>query len=123
AVYLYNWTAKNAVPKKLTTEKGIFRTPSFSPDGSKVIFKRDGGNDVQGATHTGEPGIYWIATTGGPEVLVTNSGEYPMFNQKGDRIFLQSGGYMFGANTKTLKSVDMNGNDERVLVSSSYGNR
>ncbi|MEK7253152.1 MAG: amidohydrolase, partial [Bacteroidota bacterium] len=40
-----------------TLIKGIIRTPSFSPDGKWIVFKKEGGNSHQGYTHCKEPGI------------------------------------------------------------------
>lgn len=108
---------------RLTTAKAIYRTPSYSPDGRHIVFRKEGGNTDQGFTFTKKPGIYTIAANGSNETFVTNTGEYPMYSQDGDRIFLQTGGTYFGALTKKLISVDLNGEDQREHVSSKYANR
>ena len=66
-----NIKTKGAKPVKLTTEKGIYRMPSFSPDGSKVVYVKEGGNDHQGFTFTTNTGIYLISSNGGEAKLVT----------------------------------------------------
>ncbi|MBL0740165.1 amidohydrolase family protein [Chryseolinea lacunae] len=123
AIVTLNLKTKGAKPVKITTEKGIYRTPSFSPDGSKIVFVKEEGNDHQGYTYTKNPGIYWIATAGGTAKLIQREGEYPQFNAAGTRVFYQSGGYLFGNLTKTLKSVRLDGGDDRALATSKYANR
>ncbi|MBS9523006.1 PD40 domain-containing protein [Litoribacter alkaliphilus] len=108
---------------KLTKEKGIYRRPSFSPDGKTIVFRRESGNMDQGRTFSKNPGIYTMSSEGENIKLITKDGDHPTFNREGDRIFIQTGGTFFGSLTKELKSVDLNGHDERSHIKSKYANR
>ena len=108
---------------KLTTEKGIFRTPTISPDGKMIAYLKEDGNMDQGYAFCKKPGIYTIAAAGGAGKFVYGAGEYPVFTKDGKRIFFQTGGVFFGDLTKELKSVDLNGKDERTHIKSKYANR
>ncbi len=118
AIQKLNVKTKDAKPVKITSEKGIFRTPSFSPDGSKVVFVKESGNDHQGFSFTKEPGIYWIPSSGGVMKMVKDEGSFPQFNRDGSRIYYQTGGP-----TKNLKSVKIDGTGGRSLLSSKYATR
>lgn len=107
----------------LSTGKGIYRTPSFSPDGKTLVYRKEGGNNEQGHAFSKNPGIYTMPATGGKAQLLTKTGQYPTFNTKGDRVFVQTGGDYYGNLTKQLKSFDLTGNDERTHLSSKYANR
>ncbi|MEL6867631.1 MAG: amidohydrolase family protein, partial [Bacteroidota bacterium] len=109
--------------RKITTKKAIYRTPSFSPDGSKIVYRKEGGNSHQGYTHSKKPGIYVIDKTGSDPQLIHPRGEYPSFSVDGQRIFYQTGGYLFGSLTKSFKSKDLNGQDERDIFTTKYANR
>jgi imidazolonepropionase-like amidohydrolase/Tol biopolymer transport system component len=112
--------------KKITTlsgEKGIFRHPSYSPDGKSLVYRKEGGNLDQGRTFTKNPGIYLLQFETGKSKFITASGDYPTFTHNGERIFYQTGGKFFGNLTKSLKSVDLNGKDERTHIESKYANR
>ncbi|MCH2044379.1 MAG: amidohydrolase family protein [Saprospiraceae bacterium] len=110
-------------PTKLSSKKGLFRSPSYSTDGSKIIYQRSRGNSDQGFAHCQDPGIYYINANGGKENLVIDEGLYPQFNKDGDRIYYTSGGYFFGALTKKLHSVNLNGEDKKTHIESKYANR
>lgn len=108
---------------KLNREKGIFRTPAFSPDGKSIVVQKEGGNNDQGHTFSTRPGLYTLPASGGDLALVTSQGDNPMFSSDGKRILYQTGGTFFGNLTKELKSVNLNGHDERTHVKSKYANR
>lgn len=108
---------------RLTSEKGIYRTPSYSMDGTKIVYVKEEGNEDQGFSFCKEPGIYTMQVANGKTNYVGNYGEFPQFNSKGDRILFQTGGTYFGALTKELKSVDLNGKDEQTHIKSKYANR
>lgn len=110
-------------PIKLTQEKGIYREPAFSPDGSTIVYRRESGNGQQGFAYTLNPGIYTIPVKGGTPTFITESGSFPQFNANGDRIFFQTGGYIFGAINKTYRSVNLNGEDEKTHFTSKYGHQ
>lgn len=55
--------------------------------------------------------------------LVSPIGEYPLFNASSNRIFFQTGGYLFGSLSKSLKSVDFDGHQEMTHFTSTYANR
>jgi len=120
---IFSTSLSGGTPRKLTNNKGIYRTPSFSPDGRNIVFRKEGGNTDQGFTFTKKPGIYSMNSNGGNETFITDSGEYPMYTKDGKRIFLQTGGTYFGALTKKLISVDLNGEDKKEHISSKYANR
>lgn len=111
------------ITTELNLEKGIYRNPSYSNDGSKIVFEKEGGNSNQGYTYTKKPGIYFMELNSNEPKFVTDEGEYPTFNTKGDRIFYQTGGYLFGALEKGFHSMDLNGFDKRTHFTSKYTNR
>ncbi len=110
--------------KRLTNEKGIYRTPAFSPDGKYIVFRKDGGNSHQGYTNCKNPGIYLIPADGSAEPkLITPQGEYPQFSADSKRIYYQKGGYLFGSLTKSVESVDLNGEDKKEHFDGKYAQR
>lgn len=109
--------------KKITTAKGIYRTPSFSPDGNMITYRKEPGNNDQGRSFAKKTGIYTMNLDGTNKKLVSKEGEYPMFTNNGQRVFYQTGGTYFGELTKQLKSIDLNGKDQKVHVKSKYANR
>lgn len=99
----------------------IYRTPSFSPEGKQIVFRIQDGDDEMGPAMTDKPGIYVMDAGGGNVRFITADGENPKFSPDGTRIFVQTGGALFGALDKSLKSYDLTGKDEKVLVKSKYG--
>lgn len=110
-------------PTKIGSEEGILREPSYSPDGSKIVFWKESGNSYQGYNHGNTAGIYLMNSDGSNSEMISESGEYPIFNNDGSRIYYQTGGYLFGALQKRYHSVDLTGNDERTHFTSKYTTR
>ncbi len=110
-------------PQKLTSQPGIWRAPQWSPDGKTIVFSKEDGNDEQGYVFCKEPGIYLMDGAGRNLRFVTAQGENPRFSADGKRIFVQTGGYLFGSLKKSLKSFDLNGLDERTIFDTQYTNQ
>ncbi|MEK9139221.1 MAG: amidohydrolase, partial [Bacteroidota bacterium] len=111
---LYKVKASGGKGVRLTTLKGTYTEPSFSRDGKRIIFVKNGGDLLRGQTFGSDPGIYWMSSEGGQPTLVTEEGSSPLFNKKGDRIYLIS-----NEGEKTaLISVNMLGGDRRVHITS-----
>jgi Tol biopolymer transport system component/imidazolonepropionase-like amidohydrolase len=104
-----------AKPVKINRSKGIFRYPSYSRDEKQIVFRKEGGSDELGEAFTANPGIYIMNADGSDEKLVRGGGDVPRFNKNGDRIFYQGGNGM--------SSCKLNGDDEKQLLKSTYGNQ
>jgi imidazolonepropionase-like amidohydrolase/Tol biopolymer transport system component len=122
----WNDTALGAIRKvrlrggksiRLTAEKGHYYTPSYSPDGTMIVYRKASGNYIRGYYYAVNPGIYWIAADGENQYgnFVTEDGEYPRFNAESDRIYI----FVDGSD-KHLKSVNLAGFDERSHFTSKY---
>jgi Tol biopolymer transport system component len=123
AIVRWNLKAKKPALVKTTTERGIYRNPSYAPDGRTLVYVKESGNEHQGYAFGKDPGIYTIPLSGGKPSFVTAEGDFPQVSLDGKRIYYQTGGYFFGALTKSLKSVNLTGGDERTHVQSKYANR
>jgi Tol biopolymer transport system component/imidazolonepropionase-like amidohydrolase len=111
---VYKVKSSGSAGTKLTSVKGTYTEPSFSRDGKRIVFVKNGGDYVRGQTFTNEPGIYWIPAEGGAATFVTDEGASPMFNKKGERIFLTA-----NEGEKTaLISMNLTGGDRRVHLTS-----
>ncbi|TBV24828.1 amidohydrolase [Meridianimaribacter sp. CL38] len=120
---IYKVSASGGTPTKLTNEKGIYRNPSYSHNGQNIVYRKEGGNNEQGRTFDKNPGLYIMNSNGSNIKFVTKEGEFPSFNANDSRIIYQKGGQYFGDLTKELKSVNLAGFDEKILVKSKHGNR
>ena len=109
--------------KKLTKQKGIYRTPIYDGSGSKIAYRKESGNGDQGFDFTKMTGIYTMNYTGSYPKRISESGEFPQFSEDNKRVFFQTGGAFFGNLTKKLKSVDLLGNDEKSHFTSKLANR
>jgi len=118
AIYKLN-TKTASKPIKLTSEKGIYRSPSWSPDASKIIYKKEEGNEHQGYTFCVDPGLYWMPAAGGKPTLIMKDGDYPSFSKDGKHIFYQSN----DGDNNALKMATTEGSEVHVIFSSKYTNR
>lgn len=123
AIYTMNFNLGISSLKKITPEKGIYRTPNFSPDGKQLLYVKDEGNDHQGFTWTSNPGIYLIDINNPNPKRILDEGEFPRFSADGERVFYMTGGYLFGSLEKAYKSSDLNGYDIRTHYTSKYANQ
>ncbi|MEM1218231.1 MAG: amidohydrolase family protein [Bacteroidota bacterium] len=109
--------------QKLTTKGGIYRTPSFSPDGKELVFRKDGGNTHQGYTNSKKSGLYRLNIADQSQTFVGPQGEYPVYATNGERIYYQTGGYLFGSLTKGFYSAKLDGTDTKKHFDGKYTQR
>ncbi len=119
---IYSIPTNGGTPKKLSSKKGIYRNPSYSHNGSFIVYRKEGGNNEQGRTFTKKTGLYIMNANGSNPKRISKEGDYPIFNKDNTRVIYQKGGQFFGTLTKVLKSVDLNGFDERIHIKSKHGN-
>jgi len=109
--------------QKLTSKKGIYRTPSYDNSGKKIVYRKESGNGDQGFDYSKNTGIHTMNVDGSATNKISENGEFPLFSVDNKRIFFQTGGSFFGGLTKHLKSVDLNGKNERSHFTSKLANR
>lgn len=103
----------------LSDEKGFYYSPQYSTKGDKIVFRKGVGNDVLGYSYGRGTGIFIMPANGGSKTLVTENGIRPQFNNTDSRIYFQS----YADGKKALKSIDLNGANERTHFTSQYANQ
>ncbi len=122
-IKIFDFNSKST--KAINLPKGIYRTPSLSKDGTSLLYLKESGNEHQGFDFTTNPGIYTLDLnkSNSEPKLISESGEYPLFNSDDTRIYYQTGGYYFGSLDKGFHSVDLTGTDKKQHFSSKYSNK
>ncbi|UCE02739.1 MAG: PD40 domain-containing protein [Candidatus Latescibacterota bacterium] len=105
--------------KTLTPEPGHFVEPAFSPDGTKVVYRKIGGGWLRTPEWSRDRGIYWVPAKGGEPERITASGYEPHFGVENDRVFLMKVGGD-DRDERKLVSVELDGSDEREHLKGVY---
>jgi Tol biopolymer transport system component/imidazolonepropionase-like amidohydrolase len=101
----------------VTRRPGHYIEPTFSPDGRTIVFRKISDGSLTSGLYGRDTGIYRIPAAGGEATLITDDGRAPQFGASGDRVFFTG-----RQDTNTaLKSVDLNGGDERTHLLSEWG--
>ena len=126
---LWKVNLQEGKPEQLPVAGGIFRTPQYAPDGQKVVFRFQNGDDELGISRVEKTGVFYLDFTEQDSIVhnkirfVTDQGENPRFSPDSKRILVNTGGYLFGGLDKKLVSYDLNGQDRKELFKSKYANQ
>ena len=100
--------------RDVVSTPGHYAQPSFSPDGSSIVYRAAGPDSDRGLTHATDPGVFVVPLSGGAPKKVAESGQEPLFDKSGTRIFVRD---RRGEHT-VLRSITLEGADEIVHVQS-----
>ena len=73
--------------RTVTEKPGHYREPAFSPDGTKIAYRKDNGGFLVTPDWSSETGLYWAPAAGGKSTLVARDGFLPQFGAGSDRLF------------------------------------
>jgi len=100
----------------LTTVRGIYYGPRYSPDGQAIVFVRDSGNAMVGSAWGRDAGVYVMPAAGGEPRKLVDDGREPQFNADGSRVLYLTGGGL----SKKLMSVGLHGEQPREVLDLKY---
>jgi len=101
----------------ITTQPGHYVDPTFTPDGSKVLFGRVSGGGLTTPIWSYETGLYWSLAQGGPATRISKKGRNPQFGADNDRVFLTVTDYQKETDHTSLISMKLDSTEERTHVS------
>lgn len=104
--------------RTLTSEPGFYYAPSYSRDGSQIVWARQGGGGLTGSLWSRETGIFVMPAAGGEPRRIARTGREPQFSADGSRVFYLTGGGL----SKKLMSVGVLGEDPREVFNLKYVN-
>ena len=102
--------ARGGEGRVVSADPGVYREPVFSPDGARVVYRRDTGGGVLTSDWSLDTGLYWSSASGGAATLVSRDGFAPQFGAASDRVY-------FTKLEETEASREQREEEKRVLVS------
>lgn len=93
---------------------GHFVDPVFTPDGTRIVYRRVGGGGLVSPLWSRDPGVYLVDLNDGEPELVSRSGQRPHFGPDPERVFL----FDFEEDNRALVSIGLDGSERRVHVTS-----
>ena len=113
--------ADGSQARKISSLKGHFANPVFSPDGSQVFFEKLRGGSLTSLKWSYETGIYRVPAAGGEASLVTREGTHPMFALDGSELLLTRSEWKSDHSERTLIAHRLRDGHETTLFSSKNG--
>jgi len=101
----------------VTDKPGHYIEPSFSPDGSKILYRTTSDGYLTTGLWSGTQGIFVVPSAGGKSTLVTKKGVLPSFGASNDRMFFVT---FEDEGKRELRSIDLDGSDEREHAISAF---
>ncbi|WP_265571390.1 amidohydrolase family protein [Sphingomicrobium nitratireducens] len=102
--------------RALALPPGHYVEPAFSPDGSRIAYRRTGGGYITSPLYSREPGLYVARLSGGEPMRVSKSGVDPQWGRDGSRLFFVTG----EEDATVLKSVDLETRETQTHFSSEF---
>ena len=96
--------------RTITQQPGHYARPRFSPNGTMIVFEKGQGGYLTSPRMSDEPGVYRIASSGGPAVRIASGVTNPHFGSANDRLFMTEA----GQNKRQLISTDLSGEAKRA---------
>lgn len=105
--------ARTGRGQSLTSEPGKYVEPTFSPDGTTIVFRKSAGGSLLSPQWSVNPGIYRVSSKGGQASLISETGTQPQFGDDNQRVFLMEPG-----DKQQFVSVSLDGYQRRVHYTS-----
>ncbi|MBI1852464.1 MAG: PD40 domain-containing protein [Planctomycetes bacterium] len=108
--------ARGGEGRVITKTPGHFVEPAFTPDGTKIVFRRVAGSEggLLSPLWSDETGMFVVAADGngdGKETLLTRDGVRPHFGAESDRVYYMD---FEGEDKRVLKSIGLDGREPRT---------
>jgi len=113
-------SARGGEGRTVTTSPGHYVEPQFSPDGKHIVYRKLTGGYLLSPFWSVEPGIYYQSVDGDEIERVSESGFRPHFGASSERVLFSDSAGDDGTEL-VLKSVDLNGHDEREHLNIAKG--
>ncbi len=102
--------------RAVTDKPGHYLEPVFSPDGTKIVYRKDTGGYLRSTAWSSDPGLYWVPATGAPgkATKITEEAYEPRFGKDSDRVFFlktEGGGDQIAPAKRVFASIDLDGSD------------
>ncbi|MFN2385338.1 MAG: amidohydrolase family protein [Thermoanaerobaculia bacterium] len=111
--------ARGGEGRAVTAQPGHYREPVFSPDSSRIAYRKGTGGFLVTTDWSMEPGIYAVPAAGGTSRRVTREGFQPQFGADNDRVYFTKLEETEGSREareeekRVLASVSLDGAEER----------